>query len=98
MSYKHMSGNAWFMSYNRKITFKSVPWPDINPLDYLWGHLKTLVYAVEITNEEKLHQRIVDACKTIRNRHGIFERVRQSVIRRVHACIETGGGHFEHSL
>lgn len=64
----------------------------------MWGHLKVLVYATEIANEETLHQRIVDACETIRNRHGIFERVQQSMIRHVHACIEAGGGHFEHLL
>jgi hypothetical protein len=44
--------------------------PDLNPLDfYLWRHLKTLV----------------DACQTIRNYPGIFERMRRSFMRRVEA-------------
>ena len=49
-------------------------------------------------NEDMLHQRIIAARETIRNRPGIFEKVRQSMIRRVHACIESNGRHFEHLL
>jgi hypothetical protein len=48
--------------------------PDLNPLDfYLWGHLKTFVYAAPIDNEGALHHRIVDACQTTCNYSGIFE-------------------------
>lgn len=80
-----------------------VPWParspDLNPLDYyLWGHLKQLVYAADVPNAATLHQRILEACDTIRHRPGIFERVRRSMVRRVHACTEASGGHFEHLL
>jgi hypothetical protein len=60
--------------------------PDLNPLDiYLWGHLKTLVYAAPVDNEEALHHRTVDACQTIRNYPGIFERMQQFIVRRVEA-------------
>jgi hypothetical protein len=39
--------------------------PDLNPLQcYLWRHLKILVYAAPVDNEEALH--IVDACQTTR--------------------------------
>jgi hypothetical protein len=73
--------------------------PDLNPLDlYLWGHLETLVYAAPVDNEEAFHHRIVDACHSIRNYPGFFERMRQSMMRRVEACIESHGGHFEHIL
>jgi hypothetical protein len=73
--------------------------PDLNPLDfYLWGHLKTLVYADPVDNEEALHHRIVDVCQTICNYPGIFEQMRRSMMRRVEACIESHGGHFEHLL
>jgi hypothetical protein len=80
-----------------------IPWPPpslyFNPLDfYLWGHLKTLVCAAPVDNEEALHQRIVDACKTIRKHPGIFERIRQSMTRHVETCIESHGGHAEHLL
>jgi hypothetical protein len=73
--------------------------PDLNLLDfYLWGHIKTLVHAAPVDNEEALHHRTVDACQTIRNYPGIFERMRRSAMRRVEACIECHGGQFEHLL
>jgi hypothetical protein len=38
--------------------------PDLDPLDfYLWGHLKSLVYAAPVDNEEALHHRTVDAVR-----------------------------------
>jgi hypothetical protein len=61
------------------------------------GHLKPLVYAAPVDNEETLHRRIVDACQTIRNCTHIFERMLRSMTRRVEVwCIESHGGHFEH--
>jgi len=72
---------------------------DLNPLDFcLCGHLETLVYSAPIENEGTLNQRIFVACPTIRSGPGIFDRVRYPVIRRVHACIDSGGGHSEHFL
>jgi hypothetical protein len=71
--------------------------PDLIPLDlYLWGHLNPLVYAPPVDNEEAPHHRIVDACQTIRNFPGIFERMRRSMMRRVEACTDYHRGHFEH--
>jgi hypothetical protein len=75
-------------------------WPprlqDLNPLYlYMWGNLKTVVYAAPVDNEEALHHRNVEACQTIRNYPGIFERIRRSTTRRVQACIESHGGYFE---
>jgi hypothetical protein len=41
---------------------------DLNPLNfYPWGHLKSLVYAALVDNEQSLHYRIVDASQTICN-------------------------------
>jgi hypothetical protein len=63
--------------------------PDLNPLYfYLWGHLNTLVYAAPVDNEETFAHRIVDACQTIRNYPGIFDRMLRSMVRSVEACIE----------
>jgi hypothetical protein len=45
-----------------------------------------------------LHQRTFYACQTIQNRPGTFEMAQQSMIRRVRAFIDSGGGHFEHLL
>jgi hypothetical protein len=71
--------------------------PDLIPFDfYLWGHIKTIVYSAPIEIEETLHQRISDASTTIRERFGTFEIAQQSVIRCIHACTESGRGHFEH--
>ncbi|EZA55638.1 hypothetical protein X777_04330, partial [Ooceraea biroi] len=47
--------------------------PDLNPVDFfLWGQLKSLVYATPIQNEEDLRNRIIDGCERIRNTPGIF--------------------------
>ena len=64
---------------------------------YLWGHLETTVNSAAIEKAGSFHQRIDDACQTICDRPGTFERVWQSTIRRVQACIHSGGGYFEHS-
>ena len=67
--------------------------PDLNPLDfYLWGNI---VYSTPIHNME-IHQRIEQGCQQIRPTHGIWERVRQSMMRRSEACITAHGSHFEH--
>lgn len=55
-------------------------------------------YSGPISNKETLHKRIFDACHTIRNHCGTSERVGQCVIRRVHACFDSGGECFEHLL
>jgi hypothetical protein len=44
---------------------------------------------------QTLHRRIVDACQTIRNCPGVSERMRRSMMRRVEACTESHGGHFD---
>lgn len=73
--------------------------PDLNPLDYFfWGHLKSLVYATPAVDEEDLRNRILINVNFIRNTPGILERVRQSMRRRLHACIASAGSHFEHLI
>lgn len=73
--------------------------PDLTPLDYfLWGYLKSLVYATPVDDLDELRQRIEQGCQTIRQIPGILERVRGSFIRRCNACVENDGGHFEHLL
>jgi hypothetical protein len=73
--------------------------PDLNPLDfYLWEHLKTHLYAAPVGNEEALYHHIVDAGRTVRNYAGISERMRRSMMKRVEACTESHGGHFEHQF
>ena len=77
--------------------------PDLNPQDaYLWGHLKVLVYRTPIQDLQSLRARIMAGCETIRNTPGIFQRIRDSIRRRVDACINAfnnaDGWYFEHLL
>ena len=65
---------------------------------FLWGHLKTLVYETPVETAEDLTARVLAACRQVQLTLGIFERVRQNVIRRCNACIENGGRHFEQLL
>jgi hypothetical protein len=91
----------WLMCLHGDSTWHPVTghlnWHRVNgPL--LLEQLKPLVYAAPVDNEEALYHRIVDACQTMRNFPGIFEQMRRSMMRRVEACVESRGGHFEHLL
>jgi hypothetical protein len=62
-------------------------WPpcssDLNPLEfYLWEHIKTLVTADPVDNEEALYHHIVDVCQIISNSPGIFKGM-QGPMRRI---------------
>jgi hypothetical protein len=60
---------------------------DLNPLNfYLWGHLKTPLYAASVENEKAFHHHTVDACQTTRNYTGNFEWIQRSMVTRVKAC------------
>lgn len=73
--------------------------PDLNPLDfYLWGHLKQLVYRVEINTREQLIARIFNAAAEISDNRQIVFNVYRSLVRRCQACVRAQGGHFEHLL
>ena len=73
--------------------------PDLTPLDFFaWGYLKSLVYSTPINNVAHLQERIEHACEIIRVKPGIFEKVRNSFIRRCESCVEMEGGHVEHLL
>lgn len=80
-----------------------VPWPprspDLNPLDFfLWGHLKSIVYSSPVVSLQNLRQCIENGIENIRQMPGVFERVRQSMRRRVDACVLNRGGNFEQFL
>ena len=63
--------------------------PDPSTFDsYLWGQCKAQVYLTPVKKEVTLHQSL----STIFNCPGTPESLRQSVIRRVHACIDLCGG------
>jgi hypothetical protein len=65
----------------------SVNWPswspDLSPFDFgLWKYVKTSVYSALIYDLEALQQRAENACREIRVKPEIFDRVRISVWRR----------------
>jgi len=60
--------------------------------------MKTLIYETPIETEEELVARITAAAYHIQNIPAVFERVRESMFRRCHFCVETNGGIFEHLL
>jgi hypothetical protein len=73
--------------------------PDLNPLDFwLWGHLKTLVYSTPVDDIQTLQDRIFNACRQISNQPGVFERVRDSLRRRIETCVRVNGNHIEQIL
>lgn len=89
--------NRWI---GRGVAVPNQPWPprspDLNVLDfYFWGHLKSLVYKTPVENQEDLRNRIIMACENIKNTPGLFRNVRNSMIRRLDACILAEGGHFQ---
>lgn len=54
--------------------------PDLDPIDYfVWGHLKSIVYATPVDKIKKLRERIEDVWRRIRQMSGIIRRVRQSM-------------------
>lgn len=73
--------------------------PDLNPLDFfLWGHLKSLVYATPIHTRDALLNRITLHCEAIRNDPGMLFQVQRGCLRRLRKCIEREGGHIEQFL
>ena len=73
--------------------------PDLNPLDFSFCvRMKSLLYQSPVDSIEGLAARIIVAADKISATPGIFERVRQSIIRRCKLCNTTLGRHFEQLL
>ena len=71
--------------------------PDLNPADYkIWGIMQQHVYEMQIHNVDELKRRLVDVCS------GLQQSVVGAAVsewrKRLHACVRTKGGHFEHLL
>ena len=60
--------------------------------------VKNIVCGEPAPGIQTLHQRAHVTCDTIRTQPRAFERVRQYMMRRVHASIASYGGHFKHLL
>jgi hypothetical protein len=73
--------------------------PDLTPADfYLWGHLKSIVYAQRCNTRDELWNAIEEAGRTIRNMPDVFQRTRNSWRNRAQLCIDCNGGRFQHLL
>lgn len=68
--------------------------PDLTPIDFfLWGYIKSKVYAVECQSRDEMMERITDAFRTVTQE--MLRNVRNSLYRRAGLCIQQGGRHFE---
>lgn len=71
--------------------------PDLSPCDfYLWGHIKSIVYARVYRDVASLKAAIRAACRSVRVE--TLKLVFESLSKRVQACHDCGGLHFEHIL
>jgi hypothetical protein len=75
------------------------PFPDLSPLDFsVWGFFKSCVYRRgKPEASEQMVARIQDAFEGFRNDFPRFP-WQYSIDRRLAACTEAGGGHFENIL
>ncbi|KAJ8874098.1 hypothetical protein PR048_024939 [Dryococelus australis] len=62
------------------------------------GFLKACVYETPVASEKNLLARVVTACDHMRDTPGVFQPVRQSLIRLMNYCIDMDGAHFEHAF
>jgi hypothetical protein len=51
-----------------------------------------------VNDAEDLWERVQNACQVIRDDNSVFERIRQSCVRRAQACTQNGGVQIEHIL
>ena len=74
------------------------PWaprsPDLTPLDFfVWGHIKSKIYATRISDIVELKVRITEAANSITP--AMLENVSVGIEDRFRTCVDRGGGHVE---
>ncbi|EZA53815.1 hypothetical protein X777_06631 [Ooceraea biroi] len=62
------------------------------------NNVKSLIYETPVLGEEDLLARVMAACEHVQTIPGIFHRIRESMNRRCHLCIEENSQQFEHLL
>jgi hypothetical protein len=67
--------------------------PDLTPMDFwLWGYVKSRIYATQPDDLDELEQRITDIFDDIRGNHmDMVGRVFNGFVERLERCIENGG-------
>ncbi|GFX10406.1 uncharacterized protein TNCV_1868011 [Trichonephila clavipes] len=68
---------------------------DLNPLDFFFGHLKSLVCKTPVTTVDDSMARIVVTLADTISTPDLFKRVRQSFIRCRRKCYDLRGSNFE---
>ena len=80
-------------------TYGPIEWParspDITPLDFfLWGHLKTVVYADPPVNLADLKNKILVACNNLTESQ-IMSATNRGCLQRFQLCVDNHGANFE---
>ena len=71
--------------------------PDLSPPDfYLWGYLKSKVYANKPRTISELKVAIRDEIRAIPR--SVCKDVMKNFVKRLEKCLELNGGHLEHVL
>jgi hypothetical protein len=71
--------------------------PDLTPLDFfIWPYVKNLVYETQPDTMDELIARIENAFRTFTPQ--MLQNCHRNVIRRLDACIDSNGQHFEQML
>lgn len=71
--------------------------PDLAPLDFfLWGHLKSKIYATQPESLDDLRNRIINECRQITPQ--ILSNVRERFQQNLFYCMEVNGAHFQHLI
>ena len=70
--------------------------PGLDPCDFFsWEDLKQLVYEIAVNTVQELINQIENAVAEIRGNRHVIARLQPSLIRRVGACLASGGGQSE---
>lgn len=70
--------------------------PDLTPCDFfLWGHIKSKVYATPLENINQLQERIIREVNAIKENPQMVRKVMQAMRSRAQLCIERNGGNVE---
>lgn len=71
--------------------------PDLAPLDFfLWGHLKSKIYATQPESLDDLRNRIINECRQITPQ--MLNNVRERFQQNLFYCMEVNGAHFQHLI
>jgi len=71
--------------------------PDLSRIDYkIWGLMQQQVSQTKVQNVDDLRQRLIDVWNGLEQ--GVIYNAIDQWLRRLRACVQAKGGHFEYSL